>query len=85
MAEKFIIGKGYGDLLAGKNREKKQMSIQEICLKILNIDKDIVALYTKIDNKASNILHRKEMVTEEDTLKMIRHLQEFITDFPALQ
>lgn len=84
MAERFIIGKGYGDLLAGKNRDKKQMSIQEICLKILSLDKALVALYTGIDNKASNILHRKEVATEEDALKMIRNLQEFIIDSPAL-
>lgn len=84
-AERFIIGKGYEDLIAGKNKEKKQMSIQEICLKILGIDKNIVVLYTKIDNKASNILHRKETITEEDMLKIIMYLQEFITGFPALQ
>jgi len=84
MAERFIIGKGYGNLLAGKNKDKKQMSIQEICLKILNLDKALVALYTGIDNKASNILHRKQVATEEDTLKMIKNLQEFIVSFPVL-
>lgn len=84
MTERFIIGKGYGDLLAGKNKEKKKMSIQEICLKILGLDKTLVALYVRIDNKASNILHRKEVATEDDTLKMIKNLQEFITAFPAM-
>jgi hypothetical protein len=69
MAERFIIGKGYEELIVGKNKEKKRMSIQEICLKILGLDKNVVVLYTKIDNKASNILHRKELATEEETVK----------------
>jgi len=84
MAERFIVDKGYENLIVGKNKEKKGMSIQEICLKTLGMNKNIVALYTKIDNKASNILHRKEVATEEDALKTIMLLQEFIKSFPSL-
>lgn len=83
LAKRFIEHKGYGELLSGKDKKAKTMGIQEICLKVIKMDENIVALYTKIGNKADTILHQKDLISEDDTLKMIGLLQDFIKRFPA--
>jgi len=82
LAKRFIEYKGYGHLLAGANNKAKTMSVQDICLNILKIDKDVITLYTKIGNNADKILHQKEMIGENTALKMIELLQSFIKIFP---
>ncbi|MBL7131240.1 MAG: hypothetical protein ISS45_07565 [Candidatus Omnitrophica bacterium] len=82
MTKKFIEYKGCGHLLVGKNKKDKVRSIQDICLNVLDMDKDIVSRYTKIGNKADNILHKKDVATEKDAIEMIKLLQDFIEKFP---
>ena len=82
LAKRFIAFKGYGHLLTGTKGKSKAMSVQEICLKTLKIDEKIVALYTKIGNKADKVLHQKELIGEDVAIELIELLQSFIKGFP---
>lgn len=83
MATKFIEHQGHGDLLSKDNVKAKKMSIQDILLNVLGTNKDIVVLYTKIERKANEILHKQYGVTEEIAYNTVALLQEFIKKFPA--
>ena len=84
MAKNFIEHKGYGQLLVGKNRHLKKISIQEILDQDPLMPAGIVKKYSQITNKANNILHKKNKGTEEkEALETIHLLQSFIKEFPS--
>ena len=83
IAKKHIENEGYTNMLSGKNKTSKTMSMPEILEKVLSIPKDVVSLYKKVGNKADNILHKKgEKAEEKDALETIKYLQNFIEKFP---
>ncbi|MBF0385675.1 MAG: hypothetical protein HQL27_07355 [Candidatus Omnitrophica bacterium] len=82
IAKEYISNQDCGELLDKKYKDRKKESIQEILIERLEVDKKIVSLYTKIGNKADNILHKKEQATDEETFEIINFLQEFIKKFP---
>ena len=83
MNTKFIEHQGHGDLLSKNNVRAKKMSIQDIDINLLGINKDLVALYTKIESKANEILHKQYKATEDVAFETIKRLQEFIEKFPS--
>ena len=83
IAKRFIEYKGYGNLLVGKNKQSKSMSVQEVLKEKLSIPIEVISKYSKIANKADRILHKRDEKTEEkETLEAIQLLQKFIEQFP---
>jgi len=82
LLKKYIGYKGHGNLLSGGINKKNDISLTGICLNVLNMDKNLIGLYTKIREKADRILHRKIKATEEESLAIIKVLREFMERFP---
>ena len=83
IAKRFIEYKGYGDLLIGKEKQFKKLTIPGILSEKLSIQKEVITIYSKIARKADKILHEKNKKAEEkDALEAIRLLQSFIKKFP---
>jgi len=83
IAKRFIEYKGYGDLLVGKEKQFKKLTVPGILSEKLSIQKEVIAIYSKIARKADKILHEKnEKAEEKDALEAIGLLQSFIKKFP---
>ena len=83
IAKRYIDYMGFKNLLTGEDKSKKCMSIPNILVNKLSLSGEIINLYSKIAGRADNILHiKEEKVEEEDALKSIELLQEFIEKFP---
>lgn len=83
LATKRIEKKGYSKLLSGADKNKKTMTIPEILIKYRLCENEIVNIYRKICGKADRLLHNFEAeAQEEESLKSIQLLQEFILKFP---
>ena len=82
VAKRYIEYKGQGNLLTGRNRSSLQPNIRMI-LEDLLVSKDVLSIYSKIQKKADNILHRHSEKTEQkDALESVKLSQEFIKKFP---
>lgn len=84
IAERYIKNCGKGNLLVGKNNDKKVRSIPDILKNELAMPIEIIKLYSQIVGKADNILHvEDEKVTQKNALQAIKLLQSFIKKFPS--
>jgi len=82
MAKSYLQHRGYGDLLCGKEKDKKHYTIPGL-LSEASVPKKILQLYRNIHSKADKIIHRiDEKTSQGEALKTIKELQELIKDFP---
>lgn len=85
IAKKYIEYSGYGDLLIDKKLTSSKQSIYKILDDILSVGKETLDPYSKITNRANNILHgKKENPQEKDAYRTIELLQFFIEKFPKI-
>ncbi len=85
VAKRFIELKGKSSLLTGQESQQGSRSIPDILKNELLLANEILSLYSKIGNKADNILHNSnEKTTKEDALKAIELLQHFLNKFPKI-
>ena len=83
IAKRFIEYKGYGNLLVGEEKQLKKLTVAGILSEKLSVEKEVIAIYTKMARKADKILHEKtEKAEEQDALESIKLLQTFIERFP---
>lgn len=83
IAKRYITERGYGDLLVGKDKQSKMMSVPDILKNILSVPDDMISLYGMIGRKADNILHAEDaQAKEEDALNAVTMLASFINKFP---
>ncbi len=82
IAKRYIQHRGDGDLLCGTEKDKKQYTIPGLLSK-LSVPKEILQLYRSIHTKADKVIHEiDEKTSQEEVLKTIKELQEFIKNFP---
>ena len=91
MMESFIIYRGFGHLIEGKDRTAKGKSLDFIWCNVLRESLKVVKLASKIRRHADNILHtsysdnnrlKGDLVSAEKTRAIISGLQQFIKVFP---
>ena len=82
IAKRYIQHRGSNDLLCGKEKNKKEYTINGLLSK-LSVPKKILQLYRNIHYKADKVVHEiEEKTSQEEALKTIKELQELIKDFP---
>ncbi len=82
VAKRYIVLRGYESMLVGPDRNKKQRSILDIFKNVLEMDSEVVALYSKICSMADGILHLQKNSTDKEALATIKQLQKFLVVFP---
>lgn len=82
IAKRYIDHRGEGNLLCCIDKEKKLYTIPGLLNK-LSVSKEILQLYRNIHSSADKVLHVMDVkISQDEALKTIKKLQEFIGDFP---
>lgn len=86
LIKEHIKKKGYGHLLKGKEEDTTKMSLPRIIKQHKLLTRKTIGVYYKIMERANNILHEKDVKTEDiHALTSIELLQSFIEEFPKIE
>ena len=78
VAKRCIEHQGFGDLLVGKNKSNKMVTIPQIFLDNLKLERKVVKLFQRINATADDILHKQKKIDQERAEKVILEVREFL-------